>query len=218
MRRILLFTVAVCAVVAAGTLFWAYRASQFVPDRYEELLRADARRQASASTEMFNRAQRLIHQAKRPGKWRASFTAEQINGYLAVDLEKQFADVLTGEIRDPRVDIGEKTITLFCRYDGVAGESVLSIEFEPFLGERDVLGLRFVDARVGSLPLPSGRVREALSEAAAGAELAVRWVEDADGLVLLIAIPQTKQGREVELTHIELAGNEIRLAGEILRK
>ncbi|MEX2186329.1 MAG: hypothetical protein WD875_06030 [Pirellulales bacterium] len=215
MRRILLYAVAVLAV---GTLYWAYRASQFVPDRYEELLQADARRQATASTEMFNRAQRLIRTAKQPGKWREAFSAEQINGYLAVDLEKQFAEVLSDEIRDPRVHIGDKTITLYCRYKGAAGESVLSIEWEPFLAERDVLGLRLVDARAGSLPLPAGRVRKALSEATAAAELAVRWVDDADGLVALVAIPHTKQGRQVELTHLELADDEIRLAGEIHRK
>lgn len=215
MRRIVLFVVAGCVLVAAGMLLWGYRASQFVPQRYEELLQADASQQAAASTEMFNRAQRLVNQAKRPGKWRASFTAEQINGYLAVDFEKQFTDVLDGRFSEPRLDVGEKSITLFSRYDGATGETVLSLEFEPFLAEGDMLGLRLVDARAGSLPLPAGRIREALSEAAEGAELGVRWVEEADGWVALVAIPPTKQGRHVRLTHLELAGDEIRLAGEI---
>jgi hypothetical protein len=211
------FVAAGFAVVTTIVVVWMYRASQYVPQRYERLLLANQSQQAAASTEMFNRAQRLIRDTKWPGKWRASFTADQINGYLAVDLKKQFADVLSGDISDPRVDVGERTITLFCRYAGSVGESVLSIELEPFLAGRDVLGLRLVDARAGSLPLPSGRVREALSQAAAGADLAVRWVDEPEGLVALVTIPPTKQGREVELTHVELAGDEIRLAGEILR-
>jgi hypothetical protein len=218
MRKFLLLSAAAVALITAASLFWAYRASQFVPERYAELIGRDRSAQATASTEMFNRSQRLVNDVKRPGDWRATFTAEQINGYFAVDFEKQFRDLLPGEIQDPRIDIGEKTITLFCRYDGAGGESVLSLELEPFLADRDALGLRLIDARAGSLPLPAGRVREVLSEAAQAAELAVRWVEEEGQPVALIAMPTTKGGRRVELTHLELAGEEIRLAGEIPSK
>jgi uncharacterized protein YpmS len=218
MRKFLLLAAAAVALLTAGSLFWAYRASQFVPERYAELIGRDPSAQANASTEMFNRSQRLVNDVKRPGKWQATFTSEQINGYFAVDFEKQFRHALPGEIQDPRVHIGEKTVTLFCRYDGPGGESVLSLELEPFLADRDALGLRLVDARAGSLPLPVGRVREVLSEAAHVAELAVRWVDEDGQPVALIAMPTTKHGRRVELTHLELAGEEIRLGGEIPRR
>lgn len=217
MLKLILYPAAAAALIAAIALIWGYRAAQYVPARYTELLAGDRALQTEASTEMFNRTQRLLNQAKRPGKWKAAFTAEQINGYFAVDLEKQFRDVLPGEIHDPRVDIGDKTITLFCRYEGSPADAVLSLECEPFLADRDALGLRIVDARAGSLPLPTGRVKAVLSEAARAAELAVRWVEEDGQAVALIAMPTTKQGRSVDLTHLELAGDEIRLAGEIRR-
>lgn len=217
MRKYLLYAALAASLLCGILLLWAYRASQVVPPRYAEILAGDRALQAEASTEMFNRTQRLLNQAKRPGKWQATFTAEQINGYFAIDLVKQFGHALPGEIHDPRVDIGDKTITLFCRYEGSPADAVLSLECEPFLADRDALGLRIVDARAGSLPLPAGRVKAVLAEAARAAELAVRWVEEDGQSVALIAMPTTKQGRRVDLTHLELAGDEVRLAGEIRR-
>jgi hypothetical protein len=218
MRKILLYGVGLLLLVAGIVFFYGYRAAAYVPEKYTALLEANPARQAAASTEMFNRSQRLINQAKKPGKWNAVFTAEQINGYLAVDLIKQFGHMLPGDVHDPRVHIGEKTITFFCRYEGPPTSSVLSIELEPFLDDRRGLALRIVDARAGSLGLPIGRVRALLSEAAREADLSIRWAEEDGQPVALVALPTTKAGHPVELTHLELAGDELRLAGEVKRR
>jgi hypothetical protein len=215
MRKLLLYGVGIALLVTGGIFFYGYRAAAYVPERYVALLEGDPALQAKASTEMFNRSQRLINKTKKLGKWSEVFTAEQINGYLAVDLKKQFGHIMSGDIKDPRVHIGDKTITFFCKYEGPPTSSVLSIELEPFLDDRRELALRIVDARAGALGLPIGRVQALLSEAALDADLSVRWVEEDGQPVAIIALPTTKHGRPIELTHLELTGDELRLAGEI---
>ena len=50
------------------------------------------------------------------GRWQALFTAEQINGWMAVDLARNFPNTLPPGVVDPRVDIRPEGVTVACRY------------------------------------------------------------------------------------------------------
>jgi hypothetical protein len=219
MRRILIIGVVVLLLAAIGALVGAYYSSQQVPDFYRQALAADRQQQQRASTELINRSNRLQRQVKRPGRWQALFSAEQINGYLAVDLDKQFPRLLPPELRDPRVAIGDGQATLACRYEGDRVSTVLSISFEAYLSEPNVVAVRIHGAAAGTLPMPLSEVLAQMSKAAEKLELPLKWRQTDGDPVALITLPTAGQNdhRSMVLDAVELRGGELYLAGKTLR-
>ncbi|MEX0585761.1 MAG: hypothetical protein WD176_03905, partial [Pirellulales bacterium] len=87
MRRWILLSLVILLLLVGGVVLVGYFAAQQVPEFYERELAVDRSRQQAASNEMFNRTKKLETATKNIGYWEALFTAEQINGFLAVDLE-----------------------------------------------------------------------------------------------------------------------------------
>jgi len=85
--------------------FFAFRASQQVPEFYAQALQADPAVQKHASDEMVQKTTALVNNLKKEGDWEALFTDVQVNGWLASDLEEHYPDALPRGVRDPRVVI-----------------------------------------------------------------------------------------------------------------
>ena len=188
------------------------------PDFYLRALAADPASQAVASTEMFNRAQRLARQVRDPGEWQAQFTAEQINGYLAVDLVKQFPELAAPEIRDPRVELRAGAATLAFRYDGPPASSVVSLEVEAYLFEPSVVALRICGARAGALPLPLDEVLESISRAAAAADVNLRWRQTEGDPVALVTFESPPGKPQLAIEKLELRDGSLFVAGKTAPK
>ncbi|HEY1065216.1 MAG TPA: hypothetical protein VGE52_03875, partial [Pirellulales bacterium] len=90
----------IACVLLVGGLYWA---SQQQPKFYQEALVVSPQKQREASDQLLAQAAALQSTARREGDWEAVFTAEQINGWLAVDLVENHPDVLPKEVRSPRV-------------------------------------------------------------------------------------------------------------------
>jgi hypothetical protein len=215
---LILLSLLVVALVLGG---WAlYRASRAVPEFYQKAIHVDAAAQEAASEVMIQRATTLSNQVKREGHWEAVFTADQINGWLAVDMVRNHPDLLPPTFRDPRVAISPGQMTIACQYHEGSVESVLSLVVDAYLAEPNVIGIRFRRVRAGLVPLPMERVTAALSQAAAHAERKIQW-QQADGdPVALITIPTLVNGRG-KIAHIEslkLGEGEVYVAGTTQRK
>src|SRR5687767_9258680 len=84
-------------VVGAAALFGIYRASQQVPQFYQQAL---TRSYAEADYgERFERQALALHnQARRAGAWEVRFTEEEINAWLAAVLPQKFPQALASGI------------------------------------------------------------------------------------------------------------------------
>ena len=215
MKRILAITAIALLLFLLVAALGLYQASQSVPEFYELALAADPIKQKYASNEMFNRSTRLIQEVKQERRWHARFTAEQINGFLAVDLQKKFPDLLPGAIRDPRVAIREDGISLGCRYDNGSIETVLSINMQVYLSSADTVAVRIESARAGSLPLPLSDVLESISTAARTANWSLTWKQEDGDPVALLTIPPPRDARDMPITleAIKLREGEVYVAG-----
>ena len=67
--------------------------------------RLGAGREKQASDGMVRRVATLSNATRRDGPWEVTFTAEQINGWLAVGMVEDFPNALPLSIKDPRVVI-----------------------------------------------------------------------------------------------------------------
>src|SRR5687768_11397356 len=91
-RRVAGVAAVVLIIALALTGFSVYRAAQHVPRFYEEALAVDPVEQRQAGEELERLALDLHNEVQRAGDWEAVFSEDQINGWLAVDLEEKFPD------------------------------------------------------------------------------------------------------------------------------
>jgi len=208
----LLLGVLICLGMSA---FVAYRASQQVPDFYEQALKAAPEIEKAASDAMIQRAMTLASEVREPGSWEAVFTTEQINGWLAVDLPRNYPDSLPPNVRDPRVAIKPRQLRVACRYQGDHWSTVLSLAADVYLAAPNVIAVRIHGARAGRLPLPLQKILEQIAQETARLDLHVRWTQAAGDPVAEISIAPRpdSDGKTIRVESLELGDGELYLAG-----
>ena len=189
-----------------------------VPAFYQVALDQDVEVQSVASDECLRLAAGLASDLQRTGRWQATFTAEQINGFLAVDLAKNYPDALPPEMDNPRIEIQSEQATLACGYTQGGQATVISISFDLFLSAPNVAALRVHSVRAGALPVPLSSVLEAITKAARSCDLNIQWRQSHGDPVALVMLPDAsdERGRALRLDAIELRDGAIYLAGETI--
>lgn len=202
-------------VVAAALLGWLFVAARHVPDFYRQALNVENARLQEHSDRLVETAAALVSNVRQEGRWQAMFTAEQVNGWLAVDATRNFPELLPAGVAEPRVAIEAGRLKLACRYLGGPVETVLSLDGEVYLEEPNVLSIRVHRARAGSLPAPLGRVLHAISQAALDANLQLNWLQAGGDPVAVIRWPTPRDERQnfYHLETLELHDGQIYLAG-----
>lgn len=217
LKKVLIISAVVAAslVLLVGvTLFALWRASQVVPEFYSDVLDDDSQRRQLASDTMIQKATVLASDVRKAGRWEAIFTEEELNGWLAVDLEQNHPGALPPEVVDPRVALEDGSLKLGCRTRWGGLETVLSLTMEVYLDEPGVVGLRLRNVRAGALPLPMADVLEQIGQLGGRQGYLVRWQQSGGDPVALIQVdPVVKGDKIVTIDNLELAEGEIYLSG-----
>jgi hypothetical protein len=203
--------------IAAGLcgLYWAFKQE---PQFYRQAVRIDPSIQKKASDQMLQRAAALRSDVEKQGRWQALFTAQQINGWLAVDLVNNYPDLLPSSLRDPRIEIRPDRMTLACRLKRGGLEGVVTLTVEPYLPEPNLLALRIRRARAGLVPMPLAEILDSISRAAGQTDLHLRWRQaDGDPVALISISPPDQNGKLVQVETLKLGEGEIYLAGTTRR-
>ncbi len=211
----LVFVVAGLLLLLAGGAFLLLKAAQQVPDFYREALKAEPAVQKKASDEMLRQATALASDVKKEGQWHALFTAEQINGWLAVDLVKNHPLALPQGVSDPRVAIDPKRLTMACRVRRIGFDGVVTLTIDAYLPEPNVAAFRIRGVHAGLVPVPMDRILERIGEIAKRLELKLEWRQLDGDPVALVSIPSTrdKDDRVVRVEAIQLGEGEIYVSG-----
>ena len=213
-----LFTLLVALVLFFGSGWWAYRASQQVPDFYAAAIADEPVRGPHAGDPFEQQVLELRNEVRRPGTWQAVFTEEEINGWLTVDLPEKFPHALPADVKEPRVAIIGERVLVGCRYEGGSVSTVFSLEVEPHLtSDPNVVALRIRKARAGALPIPLTQLIERTTKAARRIDPAFRWEQIDGDPVALITIPpdQSAAGnRRIKVTSLRVQDKTIVIAGE----
>ncbi|MCE9552810.1 MAG: hypothetical protein K8T91_05465 [Planctomycetes bacterium] len=200
-------------VVLAAAAGWLYQASNAVPAFYAEALKPSATTENQAGHDMKRNAAALAGDTLRGGRWRATFSDKQINGYLAVDLPEKHPDVLPPGIRDPRVSIRHGEASIGWRAEG-RWPAVYSLVIVPYMAKPNVLAVRIRRIRAGAVPVPLGEVVDGLTLAARQANLRLQWQQIDGDPVALVELPTEYDAHQrLVLDSIELAEGAIIIAG-----
>ena len=219
MRKVLRITFVVGLIVALFFivgLLAVYLALRHEPRWYAETVAAaDSKAEEKASDQMLQRAADLASNLETKGGWKIAFTAEEINGWMAVDMPANHPDFLPKSLSDPRVIIEPDGVTLACRASHSGITTVVSLKVDVYLAEENLIAVRIRKARAGSLPWPLGKIVDGFTESAVRSDVRLSWRQiDGDPLAL-IKIPKT-QGpgqRQIQVTTLRLEDGKIIVGG-----
>jgi hypothetical protein len=200
----------------AATLGSVYVAMGRVRPFYEQALRLDPQTLEASSRELESRATALYSEARQPGQWRAAFTADQINGWLALQLAEDYSDALPDEISEPRVAIGDDRLTLGFRARRGGVDTVVSADAVVMLTNEGDVAIRLLSVQAGALPLPVMQVADDVSKACQKLALPVRWTQDNGQPVAIVDVSRNtgkKKVKQIFLDTVELRDGAIYLAG-----
>ena len=122
------------------------------PAFYQAAVERDAAVLEEDSDQCLQQAAALASNLQSPGEWQAIFSADQINGWLAVDLCGNYGEALPPEITNPRIDFHSGAATLACTYRHAGHETVMSIAFDLYLSEPNVVAPVCVASAPGCFP------------------------------------------------------------------
>lgn len=219
-RKTLIMLAASVLLAACAAGLALYVALRHTPEFYRQALAMDAATQHLASDQMLQQATALASDANKPGRWQAVFTAEQINGYLAVQLPKDHPKLLPPTFHDPRIAITPQHVTLACRYKDARVACVLSLTVEVYLADPNVIALRIRRARAGSIPLPLDDVLRHITQATKDMAWRVEWRQAEGDPVAQVHLPltRTKDGKQIRIDSLRLDDGEIYVAGTTLNR
>lgn len=216
-RKILLILGGILlAACAAGLVL--YRALGHTPDFYRKALAADTAAQHAASDQMLQRATALASDVNKPGRWQAIFTAEEINGYLAVQLAKDYPGLLPTGFHDPRIAITPQHVALACRYEDARVACILSLTLDVYLAAPNVIALRIRRARAGAIPLPLDDVLRQISRATEDLAWRVQWRQAEGDPVAQVHLPMPRgqDRKRIQIDTLRLGEGEIYVSGRTL--
>lgn len=226
--KIVVWIVAGLFLLAGIAAVVFYRALHHVPEFYQVALRGDPVRQKADGREMQMRSLELASHAQVAGRWQQTFTAEQVNGWLAVgrfqksdDVSPEIRGLIPDAVIDPRVAIEPDGLTIACRFDtGMAGQTVLSLKVDLYVTEQNEIAVRVRKARAGAIPAPLDVVLKRLSEALARAKCPARSSQADGDPVVLISLPSVGKRGElmIHVDTLRLSDGKLEVAGTTKRR
>jgi hypothetical protein len=201
--------------IAAAVLGGAYEAMRQVRPFYEQALSLDPGTLTEGGRELESRASALYSDSRKAGQWRAVFTADQINGWLATQLIEGGARTLPKGLDMPRVAIGNETITLGFRARHGGVDTVVSADASAMVTESGEIAIRLISVQAGALPLPVLQVADEISKACQALRLPIRWTQENGEPVALVDVhdeSSSSRGR-MSIDAIELRDGSLYVAG-----
>lgn len=173
-----------------GAAWWAVEQTRQVPDFYVRATARQTDRTAQASRQMVAEVEQLQNRVARIGTWQASFSDEEINGWLIEQLPEKFPRLLAYGASEPRIMIEDDRLLAAVRYKNKHIDTVVSCELHVELTEQpNMLALRVENLRAGALPLPLGNFKKGISREAAKGDVEIRWDQTETEPIALVTVP-----------------------------
>ena len=171
-------------------LIGIYRASQVVPSFYEEALAVQSNIAVQAGDELEQNVVGITGDIEQGASWQLVLTDQQINGWLASDLQEKFPALLPSDVHEPRVAFKDRVAHVACRIAAANVSTVLSFKLDAYVTDRqNEVAVRVYEVRAGRLPVPLTKMLDQITSAARQSGLSMRWSHLDGDPVALIALP-----------------------------
>jgi len=217
-KRIFLLFVVVL-LVGVGFIYWTL---SYVPPKYTKLVEAEVaapEKLAENSDRMVRRSTELVNKLNLKGRWQTTFSQDEINGWLAVDLPQKHANEMPEDFSKPRVLIEPSGITLFAVYEKFPIDVVATVTIKPELLQPNILRITLTDVKAGSYSFPLEMIKEQIEDEVARAkntDLKVTW-QHVDGcpaaMITWNGRVDNENGRQRTIDQLALRDGQVYFAG-----
>jgi len=221
MRKLLRLGLVLVALTVAGVAVFltaAYRATQQVPEFYQAALANEKPQEQKAAADELEREVLNLHkEVRKPGRWVARFSQDQINGWLAADLPVKFPGVLPRGVSQPRVAIEANKMQMAVKFKQGDVETVLSLAGDAYLTDRpNEVAIHIQHVRAGLVPVPLAKFMDNIAEEATDAGLPLRWSEEEGDPVAIVTLPLDRKefrGKQLRVEELQINKGEIIVSG-----
>ncbi len=216
LRRILVIAGLLLAAtgVLAALLAWGFHGQ---PSFYRAALQIDARQSRESGDQFEYQIFNLHNDIRNAGHWYASFTADQVNGWLATDLLEKFPEVIPPGVEAPRIAIENNRLHLGFRLISPAVQGVISLGGELFCTDQpNQIGFRLDYVCIGWIPLPIGQWADNIASHFNAVGLPLRWTEFEGAPAALVQLPNRLRSDNTisfRLSSFELRDGELCIGG-----
>lgn len=144
-------------IILAGSLLALFLSLQHVPEFYQDALK-DPQITPKVAEKVTQRTDQFIQELERTdsdvNQWKETISEQECNAWLAYELPRQFPELNTQGISNPRVCFEHNLILLGCEYEGARFSGVVSVALRPRLSQFNKLTLEIESANIGQVPLP----------------------------------------------------------------
>ena len=216
--RLLVFIGGGLAVSVVLGLLGLYLAVLHEPAFYRKAMELEPAVLEKASDRMLQKAAAIQSALNTPGRWTAVITAEEINGWLAVDRAKNHPNLLPPKLSNLRLAIRPDQLLVGCRFEKGGISSVLSLTLQPCCPSRTWWPCKsFAPGRGDSRG--AERVIDGISKAARDMQIHGEWRHAGNDPVVLLSLPKDPEADHVvRIESLVIADGEIRIVGVTERR
>lgn len=201
------------ALLSLGVL-GVYLGWRHEPAFYRRALATPPETLERGSNELVEQATALVNNIHRQGDWQTLFTADQVNGWLAVDVPKNHPHLLPDGLSEPRVALDRGRIRIACRRGSGRLANVVALDLEPYLLGPNELAIRIRGARAGWLPLPLEPILKQITAAMIEAQWPLRWDQAGGNPVAVITLDARRNDDKLlSVEALEVHNGELFVAG-----
>jgi uncharacterized protein YpmS len=218
-RRLALIVLAamgIMASVAVGVAFGLYKSATAAVPEYEAVVTVDPVRAETQRREFESQLSTLVSDTQALPEWKTRVTADQINAWLALRLERDFPGFQQAGLVAPRVILEEGRAVFAARSEMTSVEGIISVALRPLVTDADELALEIESAKIGRLSLPLDAIMAQLRQTPLANMGPIRLSQTDSKAAVIVDLDRLDAGRDrsLRLTGVEVRPGELLLSGE----
>jgi len=193
-------------------MYWAARQ---IPDFYEEVIQEEPQPEVrrEQARKFIQQTDVLAERVQTKDEWQIDFTDGQINGWLAEELPRRFADLIPEGVSQPRVKADDGVLLLGFRYTGNGFAGVISFRLRPRIVSSNEVEIEIESFRAGLLPMPIESIVEEVVRRISREDWQIESRE-LEGKTFVTVRYVRPRRRDPQLESITLSDGIIRITGK----
>lgn len=197
------------------TLYALYLSAQKPPKFYRDCLAVAVDLQQDRNREMLRKIRLLNNDIqKTDAPWEGRFSNEELNGYLAVEVQKESSTLFPSEVKAPRLVIRDRQLDFACRLEQGQLTGILHLAIGVTMPEPNILTLRLKHVALGRLPISKERPLQLLLDALRKQGYAVtEGIQNGDPTLTIPLDFKYGKDKKIRLENIELLEGGLNVSG-----
>ena len=213
--RLIAYSLLTILLVLLLVLYALYLSAQRPPKFYRDGLEVATGLQQERSKKMLQKIRRFNNDLQKTDvPWEGSFSNEELNGYLAIEVGKASSNLFPPEVKEPRLHIGDRQLDFACQLEQGPLTGILHLAIDVTVPEPNLLTLRLKHVSLGRLPISRERPKQLLLDSLRSQGYDVTEdIRDGDPTFTISLEFKYPKGKKVNLESIELLEGGIRISG-----